>query len=65
MATKSFLKNLVIKDTNKFIKALEKAKNKKAKVVNFEETVEEIKDPEKIRELFLLTKCLKDDIKKE
>ena len=55
MATKSFLKDVVIKDkqsAERFINALETAeqKAKKRKVVNT--SFETIKDKEKIRELF-------------
>ena len=45
MATKSFLKNIVIKDkktANKFIEALERAENKKSKVVKFDKKVEDV-----------------------
>lgn len=55
MATKSFLKNIVIKDrksAEKFINALEKAENKKAKSIKVNVKVEEIKDSEQIRKMF-------------
>lgn len=55
MATKSFLKNIVIKNrdsANKFINALEKAENKKAKKVKVDKMVENITDKEKIRKIF-------------
>lgn len=55
MATKSFLKSIVIKDrktATKFINALEKAENKKAKEVKANTKVEEITDGEKIRKIF-------------
>lgn len=55
MATKSFLKNIVIKDrksAEKFINALEKAENKKQKEVKIDKMVEDVKDSEKIRNLF-------------
>lgn len=55
MATKSFLKNIVIKDrkqAEKFLAALENAENKKAKEVTINQRVEEIKDPQQIRKLF-------------
>jgi len=55
MATKSFLKNIVIKDkksASKFIDALEKAENKKAKKVNFDKMVEDVTDSEQIRKIF-------------
>nr|DAQ69771.1 MAG TPA: hypothetical protein [Caudoviricetes sp.] len=55
MATKSFLKNIVIKNrdsANKFINALEKAENKKAKKVKVDKMVENITDKERIRKIF-------------
>ena len=55
MATKSFLKSIVIKDrksATKFINALEKAENKKAKKVKINTKVEEITDGERIRKIF-------------
>ena len=55
MATKSFLKNITIKNKNeaeRFLKALENAENKQAKIVKFDKRVEEIKDSEKIKEMF-------------
>lgn len=55
MATKSFLKNITIKDSKsaeKFIKALENAENKKAKVVRFDKRVEDVKDSNQIRKMF-------------
>lgn len=55
MATKSFLKNVTIKDSKsaeKFIKALENAENKKAKVVKFDKMVEDVKDSIQIRKMF-------------
>lgn len=55
MATKSFLKNIVIKNSKqaeKFIVALENAEKKKAKEITINQRVEEIKDPKQIRELF-------------
>jgi len=55
MATKSFLKNIVIKDkksVEKFITALEQAENKKAKKVVINKRTEEITDSEQIRKIF-------------
>lgn len=55
MATKSFLKNIVIKNresANRFINALEKAENKKAKEVKVDKMVENITDKERIRKIF-------------
>ncbi len=55
MATKSFLKNIVIKDrkqAEKFLVALENAEKKKPKEVTINQRVEEIKDPKQIRKLF-------------
>ena len=55
MATKSFLKNIVIKDkksADKFINALERAENKKAKQVKIDKMVENITDSEQIRKIF-------------
>ena len=55
MATKSFLKEIVIKDkkaTERFINALEKAENKKAKKVRINKMVEDVTDSERIRKIF-------------
>ena len=55
MATKSFLKNIVIKDrksAENFINALEKAENRKAKKVKVTSKVENITDSKKIRKIF-------------
>ena len=55
MATKSFLKEIVIKDkkaTESFINALENAENKKAKKVRINKMVEDITDSERIRKIF-------------
>ena len=55
MATKSFLKNIVIKDKKtavKFIEALEKAENKKTNEVVIGKLAEDVTDKEKIRKLF-------------
>lgn len=55
MATKSFLKNIIIKDrksATNFINALEKAENKKSKTVHIDQKVEDITDKEQIRKIF-------------
>lgn len=55
MATKSFLKNIVIKNSKqaeKFLLALENAEKKKSKKVTIDQRVEEIKEPKQIRTLF-------------
>lgn len=55
MATKSFLKNITIKnkkDAERFLQALENAENKQAKIVKFDKRVEEIKDSKIIKEMF-------------
>lgn len=55
MATKSFLKNIVIKNSKqaeKFLLALENAEKKKSKEVTIDQRVEEIKEPKQIREIF-------------
>lgn len=55
MATKSFLKNIAIKnrkDANSFISALENAENKGRKKVNINTRIETVKDKEKIRRIF-------------
>ena len=55
MATKSFLKNIVIKNSKqaeKFLVALENAEKKKSKEVTINQRVEEIKAPKQIRKLF-------------
>ncbi len=55
MATKSFLKDIVIKNresANRFINALEKAENKKSKDVRIDKKVENITDEERIRKIF-------------
>ena len=55
MATKTFLKNIVIKDgkqAERFLKALENAEKKKSKEITINQRVEEIKNPEQIRKLF-------------
>ena len=55
MATKSFLKNITIKNkksAENFISALENAENKKAKEVIINKRVEDITDKETIRKIF-------------
>lgn len=55
MATKSFLKNIVIKDrktAENFISALENAVNKKSKKVSIDKRVEDVTDEEQIRKIF-------------
>ena len=55
MATKSFLKNIVIKDqktAENFISALENAVNKKAKKVSIDKRIEDVTDEEQIRKIF-------------
>lgn len=55
MATKSFLKNIVItnkKSATAFIEALEHAEGKKQKNVKFDRLVEDIEDSKKIKEMF-------------
>lgn len=55
MATKSFLKEIVIKDkksAESFINALENAENKKAKKVRINKMVEDVTDSERIRKIF-------------
>ncbi len=55
MATKSFLKNIIIKDrksTENFINALENASGKKAKKINMDKRIEEVTDKEQIRKIF-------------
>lgn len=55
MATKSFLKEIVIKDkksAESFINALENAANKKAKKVRINKMVEDVTDSERIRKIF-------------
>ena len=55
MATKSFLKNIVIKDrksAERFISALESAENKKSKKVKINKMVEDVTDSERIRKIF-------------
>lgn len=56
MATKSFLKNIVIKDKKSamtFLRALENAEGKKKKNVEFKARVNDVKDEETIKKLFL------------
>lgn len=55
MATKSFLKNIIIKDrksTENFINALENASGKKTKKINMDKRIEEVTDKEQIRKIF-------------
>lgn len=55
MATKSFLKNITIKDkksAKNFITALEYAENKTAKNIKLDKMVENIEDSEQIRKIF-------------
>ena len=55
MATKTFLKSIVIEDrkaADKFVNALEDAENKKVKKVKTDKTVKEISDHETIRKIF-------------
>lgn len=55
MATKSFLKEIIIKDkksAENFICALENAENKKNKKVKIDKMVENITDSEQIRKIF-------------
>lgn len=56
MATKSFLKNIVIKDkkvAENFINALNNAERKKAKNVVVDKRIENITDKEQIRKIFI------------
>ena len=55
MATKSFLKNIVIKDKKSalaFLSALENSEGKKKKDVGLDKSVETIKDAETIKKIF-------------
>lgn len=55
MATKSFLKNITIKNkksAERFLNALENAEGKKAKKVTFDERVDEVKDSATIKRMF-------------
>lgn len=55
MATKSFLRDIVIKNkksAESFITALENAENKKVKEVKLDKIVENITDREQIRKIF-------------
>lgn len=55
MATKSFLKNISIKNRSSasaFIEALENAEGKGRKKVKIDKPVETVKDSEKIRKMF-------------
>lgn len=56
MATKSFLKNIVIKDkksAKSFIEALENAEKKGSKLVKINTGVRNIEDKETIRNMFI------------
>jgi len=55
MATKSFLRGIIIKNkksAEKFIDALENAENKKAKKVKINKMVQDVTDCEQIRKIF-------------
>lgn len=55
MATKSFLREIIIKNkksAEKFIDALENAENKKAKKVKINKVVQDVTDCEQIRKIF-------------
>lgn len=55
MATKSFLKNISIKNKSSvanFIDALENAEGKKKKTVKYDKAVENVKEEEKIKKIF-------------
>lgn len=55
MATKSFLKNIVINDKNSarsFLSALEHAEGKRRKKIDYDKPVSTIKDKETIRKMF-------------
>ncbi len=55
MATKSFLKNILIKNrasATAFIDALENAEGKNRKKVQFDKSVETVKDKEQIKKIF-------------
>lgn len=55
MATKSFLKNIIIKDSKSaiaFIEALENAEGKKKKKVEIDRLIEDVEDSVKIKEIF-------------
>ena len=55
MATKSFLKNVVIKDrktAEKFVNALVKAENKRSKEIKVNKITENITEAEQIRKIF-------------
>lgn len=55
MATKSFLKDIVIKDKKEaknFVLALEKAEKKERKKINFKSGVKTIDDKETIKRMF-------------
>ena len=55
MATKSFLKNITIKNrmsATALIDALENAEGKKRKKVHIDKSIETVKDKKKIKEMF-------------
>lgn len=55
MATKSFLREIIIKNkksAEKFIDALENAENKKAEKVKINKMVQDVTDCEQIRKIF-------------
>ena len=55
MATKSFMKNITIKDkaaANSFINALENAEGKRRKIIEPDRAIETIKNKERIRKIF-------------
>lgn len=55
MATKSFLREIIIKNkksAEKFIDTLENAENKKAKKVKINKMVQDVTDCEQIRKIF-------------
>lgn len=55
MATKSFLKDISIKNrsaANAFIDALENSEKKKKKKIDVKKSIESVKDAEKIKKIF-------------
>lgn len=55
MATKSFLKNIRLKDrpsARSFISALENAEGRKGKIVKINASIKDIKEKETIRKIF-------------
>ena len=62
MATSSFLNNITIrkkKEAESFLNALEKAENKKSKIVKYTARVEDIKDEETIRKILIFSQSTK------